>query len=263
MGALGRPGRGSRIGLAAVFALSLVLASPAVGQEHHPPGILPPGDWTHEQITYAEDLVERTEAALPAFGDIPTIQALGFENLGVTAPGGYDHWINWGWIDDGHLIDPEFPESLVFRNTFDGGYVLEAAMFLADSHHDMSNLPEEMAWLPGWHNHADVCIDDDGHFTGLAGSNGECFSGHPFDKPPMMHVWIVDNECGHRFGEIGVSGLICDVDHAHQPGPGHDPDLAHDPDLGHDPAPGHDPGRDSAPPAPPAPRVAGEPNFTG
>jgi hypothetical protein len=42
-------------------------------------------------------------------------------------------------------IDSEFPESLVFRRTFDGGYVLEAAMFLADSEHDMSNLPDDIA----------------------------------------------------------------------------------------------------------------------
>jgi hypothetical protein len=33
--------------------------------------------------------------------------------------------------------------------------------------------------------------------------------------PPMMHVWIVDNACGHRFGGVGVGGLDCDVSHGH------------------------------------------------
>jgi hypothetical protein len=35
--------------------------------------------------------------------------------------------------------------------------------------------------------------------------------------PPMMHVWIVDNACGHRFGGVGVGGLNCDVSHDHGP----------------------------------------------
>jgi hypothetical protein len=32
-----------------------------------------------------------------------------------------------------------------------------------------------------------------------------------------MHVWIVDNACGHRFAGAGVGGLDCDVSHAHDP----------------------------------------------
>ncbi len=255
--------RKTMIAVSVSFAVVAFLALPAVGQEHHPEGILPPGEWTEEEKAYLHDLVERTEAALPAFEDTATIQELGFEDFGATAPGGYDHWINWGWVDDAHLIDPEFPESLVFRRTFDGEYRLEAAMFLADSEHDMSNLPEDIAWLPGWHNHADVCKDDSGHFTGLT-SNGQCFSGHPFDRPPMTHVWIVDNECGHRFGEIGVNGLVCDVEHGHGHDPGHDPgnDPGHDP--GHDSNPGHQGGAEGSDHrAPPAPAVQASPRFTG
>lgn len=241
---------GSGMVLALLAAVLAWLAPPAAGQEHD--GILPEGDWTEEEMALAADLVARTEAALPAFSDVETIQALGFENFGVTAPGGYDHWINWDWVDDGHLIDPEFPESLVFRQVGDD-YVLQAAMFLADSHHTMDNLPADIAWWPGWHTHENVCVDENRKFAGLAGPGGDCPPGsQTFDRPPMMHVWIVDNECGHRFGEIDVGGLICDVHHGHGPGPGHEPEPG-----------GHDPGHDMPPAAPPAQPIRSDPNFTG
>jgi hypothetical protein len=213
-------------------------------------GILPPGDWTDEQVAEAHDLVARTEEALPRFADSSQLEALGFFDFGISAPGGYDHWINPGWIDDDHLLDPDFPESLVFRHMPDGGYELQAAMFFLPSGHDMSNIPEDLQWWPGWHMHDDLCVDDGGRFTGIVDVDGTCFSGHPSDMPPMMHIWVVDNECGHRFASIDIGGVECDVMH-HGPGhedPGHE-DPGHE-DPGHE-DPGHeDPGHGGHQPAP-------------
>ncbi|MGH9212546.1 MAG: hypothetical protein ACRD2C_18020 [Acidimicrobiales bacterium] len=254
------------VGLAiAAVAISLV-AGPAAGQEHPPDGMLPPGQWTHEQTAYLLDLIERTEEALPAFADATTLEGLGFYNFGVTAPGGYDHWLNPGWVDDGHLLDPAFPEALVFQHTDDGGYELQAAMFMLDSEHNLSNIPEDIAWVPGWHTHEELCVDDEGRFAGLVDGNGECTVGQPADYPPMMHVWIVDNACGHRFGGVGVGGLECDVHHEDPHPPGHeDPPVHEDPHPpGHeDPPPGHDDDHDTAAMAPPAQPVSRQPNLTG
>jgi hypothetical protein len=69
--------------------------------------------------------------------------------------------------------------------------------------------------VPGWHQHPELCVWPDGTFAGLANGDGTCSSGAPSDIPPMMHVWIVDNACGHRFGGVGVGGLDCDVSHGH------------------------------------------------
>ena len=80
---------------------------------------------------------------------------------------------------------------------------------------------------------------------------------HSAATPLMMHVWIVDNACGHRFGGIGVDGLHCDVG-MHEGG-----DHGHDPGDSQNPGGTHDDGHDMMPVAPPASPVTGDPNFTG
>jgi len=211
-----RPRRGA-IALAVALTLGTLAFAPAAsGQEHGHDDMLPPGDWSEEQQMFLHDLIERTEEALPAFGDPEALPALGFFNFGVTAPGGWDHWMNPEWIADDHVLDPTRPESLVYRST-EEGWVLEAAMFYLPPGHDMTNIPEDLAWLPGWHQHPELCVTPDGRYAGLTDENGNCFSGAPSDMPPMMHVWIVDPGCGHRFGGVGVGGLNCDVSHHHPP----------------------------------------------
>ena len=285
MGTRVRRGRGwaALLGLAALVVAAMALAPAASGQVHdddmaHGDGMLPPGDWTDEQEAFLRDLIARTEAALPAYSDPATLTELGFQNFGVTAPGGWDHWTNQAWLDDEHILDPEYPESLVFRHTPDGGYVLEAAMFFLTTEHDMSNIPDDLAWLPGWHTHPELCVDENGLFSGLVRGDGTCLRGSPAEMPPMMHVWIVDNACEHRFGGVGVGGLNCDVSHDHddppddpeQPpqddedppplDPSDDPPPA-DPASGpQDPAPDEP---DGPPVAPPATPVRAQPDYTG
>ena len=234
MGTRQRPRRGwaALVGAAALVVAATAFAPAAFGQAHDDPGhgdgMLPPGEWTDEQEAFLHDLIARTEAALPAYSDPATLTELGFQNFGVTAPGGWDHWTNQAWLDDEHILDPEYPESLVFRHTPDGGYVLEAAMFFLTTEHDMSNIPAELAWLPGWHSHPELCVDENGLFTGLVNGDGTCSSGSPSEMPPMMHVWIVDNACDHRFGGVGVGGLDCDVSHDHEDPPDDPEQPPHD-----------------------------------
>jgi hypothetical protein len=268
------------LAVAFVVAAALAFASPASGQEAGD-GVLPPGDWTDEQRAELLDLLARTEAALPAFADPETLEGLGFINFGVTAPGGYDHWINYGWVDDEHILDPEFPESLVFQYTPSGGYELVAAMFFLPNGTTLDTIPEDVAWMPGWHQHPELCVYPDGTYAGLADVDGSCFAGEPSDMPPMMHVWLVDTGCGHRFGGVGVGGLDCDVDHEHPPTHPHDPTdpptHPHDPTDPQHPTDPHDPGHPhdpstidpgtgtghSHPPAPVADPVHVHPDHAG
>jgi len=219
------------------FAASALVMAPAMvgAQSHeHPPGggdgLLPPGEWSDEQEADLLDLIDRTEAELPAFGDPEELLEMGFIDFGIGAPGfpgenaGYDHFINWDWIDDEHILDPSYPESLVFRTTWDEetgeqSYELVSAMYFLPSQYGLDDMPAAYAWYPGWHTHENICVDETTlTFAGLS-SNGTCREGaRVFDKPPMMHTWIVDNPCGHRFGGIDVGGPHCDV-HGHPGGP--------------------------------------------
>jgi hypothetical protein len=260
--------------LAAIIAGGVALVggmalAPSASAQTHGEGLVPPGDWTHDQVMYMLDLIDETEQALPAYADLEYIQSLGFENFGATAPGGYDHWTNIGWINDEHVLDPAYPESLVFRHTSSGGYELQAAMFFLPSEYDLTNIPDDLAWLPGWHSHPELCVDENGKFTGLVDENGNCDYGSPADMPPMMHVWIVDNDCGHRFGGVGVGGLMCDVG-SHDPHDPHDPPPTTAPPTTAPPttvAPATTvpvvPPAGNPPPAPAARPVSRTPDYTG
>jgi hypothetical protein len=181
------------------------------------PGILPPGDWTPEQVATAVSLVHRTEAALPdKFGDVAKVQAQGYHNLGVRTPGGYDHWgLSVSAAKDGHVVDPEVPESLVFQHLPDGSQRLVSALFVLDEGQTMADIPAAYAFLPGWHNHVNqTCLDDDNVVIGTP-VDGVCARGHQVLQP-MLHVWIIDNPCGHRFAGLESTGLMCD-DHMAPP----------------------------------------------
>jgi hypothetical protein len=161
-------------------------------------GLIPNGDFTADQRASLLDLISRTEADLPAFSDPAYLESIGFHDFGVPAPGGYVHFINPSWFDDGHILDPTHPESLLFQETFDpvsgtSTFVLKAAMFFMPTGTTMATIPADLAWIPGWHVHPDVCVSDAWTFTGLADESGNCSQGHPLTGPPMTHVWITDN----------------------------------------------------------------------
>lgn len=160
------------------------------------------------------NMIDWTEQALPSFSDedgkldTEQLTALGFHDFGVTVSG-WSHWINREWLDDEHTLNPNYPESLVFRNTAEG-WVLEAAMFFLTTEDTMNTIPEEIAWLPGWHAHPELCWDENLRFS-------SCSTGEQITIP-MMHIWITDPGCNHRFGGVGVGGLHCDV-HGYPAGP--------------------------------------------
>src|SRR5690606_15446038 len=121
---------------------------------------------------------------------------------------------NAGWLFDDHVVDPEFPESLVYQSS--GGQLqLVSAMYMLDPQIGPDDIPHDIAWLPGWHGHPELCTGPDGRFGGITDpDNPDCPPGTTqATTPVMMHVWIVDNPCNHRFGGIGVGGLHCDVSH--------------------------------------------------
>jgi hypothetical protein len=233
------------IGVAAT-AVTAVYAGAASA---HTGSVLPHGEWTPEQEEFAMQLVHEAEEKLPAITDVETLEAQGFVNFGVPTPDGYWHWTNIARITDEHQLNADYPESLVTRRTAEGE-VVEAAMYYLPPQYNLDNIPEDLAWIPGWHSNDDeLCINAEGRFSGLQ-INGVCTSGSPIRTPPMMHVWRVDNACGHRFASLGIGGVGCLDGHDNHTPPGTAPGGTVPPYPGSTtvpPAPG-DPG-DEDPPA--------------
>jgi LPXTG-motif cell wall-anchored protein len=181
----------------------------------HPNEPMPTGfdpNWTPEQTAFAQSLVDRTTAAMPQFANPAILPLMGYAYIfDGQQPGTYQHWIHLGRIGDSHTLDPQFPESLVFRNTGDGP-VLEAAMYMLGLGADLDHLPPDSAFLPGWHIHTNLCFDNNFRLVGVT-VNGACERGHVLPTPPMVHVWIVDTPCG-RFAGVDEHGLQCEP-HGH------------------------------------------------
>lgn len=242
-------------------------ASPGVvppGQE----GKIPPGAWTQDQIDTMLDMIDEAETVLPAtypmvatYAELSTtLGAMGYHDFGVEAPGGYAHWINNDLLD-GNTLDPAHVEALVYQYDYtDDTYRLVSAMYMLGSAYDSMSVPADIAWLPGWHAHGDLCATPDLVFDGFAPCSG---SSKPLTNYPMMHVWIVDNACNHRFGGVDQGGLHCEM--MHHDMPPHEPGMHESGDHG----PGmHEPAKvgasnEAVSVAVPAAAVAGTPNYTG
>ena len=80
---------------------------------------------------------------------------------------------------------------------------------------DVDDIHPLIAWIPGWHGHPELCVNPNGTFGGITDpDNPNCPPGTTqATTPVMMHVWLEDPGCGHRFGGVGVQGLHCDVSH--------------------------------------------------
>ena len=189
-------------------------ANPGDPDHGHPTEPMPTGfdpNWTPEQTAFAQSLVDRTTAGMPQFANPAILPLMGYAYIfDGQQPGTYQHWIHTGRIGDSHTLDPQFPESLVFRNTGDGP-VLEAAMYMLGLGADLNHLPADSAFLPGWHIHTNLCFDNNFRLVGVT-VNGACERGHILPTPPMLHVWIVDTPCG-RFAGVDENGLQCEHEH--------------------------------------------------
>jgi hypothetical protein len=180
-----------------------------------------------EEEAEAEELVTISLEKLPQFADIPTIEAMGYRSIGDAGTGN-EHFMKWDLINDGRVLDPDYPESLVFdvdRET--GEKTLAAAMYMAGIDDTLDTVPPIGGELVQWHVHDNLC------FMGEAGAwrvgdvappGEECREGTfrlGNNNVPMVHVWIRPHPCGPFAALEGVGGgqiaageeRLCD--HAH------------------------------------------------
>jgi hypothetical protein len=203
-----RPMRLLTVAVATMAVVALTLTGTSASAQTPSDGVLPAGEWTDLQRQAATNLVRTSERDLPAFSDTNRLEELGFVNIGVQVPGGYAHYVNVPWMSDDHYLDPQYPESVVLKRDASGQWQVQAAMFFLTPTMTLDQIPEFIAWFPGWHAHPELCSDDQGRVVGFP-VNGQCTRGRVVTNP-MLHVWIVDTPCGHRFGGLDGGGLHCD-----------------------------------------------------
>ncbi|HEY3142133.1 MAG TPA: hypothetical protein VGJ86_13440 [Acidimicrobiales bacterium] len=179
---------------------------------------------TPEQQARAENLIALTLARLPQFADISTLEARGYFSIGDSITG-EEHYINWSLIDDDHILDPDYPESLVYKVNPDRTRTLEAAMFMLPNGTTLDDVPDVGGNLTQFHIHDNLCFSDDPVAPKVAdviSIGGECRP--PFTKPavvPMLHVWIKPHRCGPFAALEGVGAgqikegeeRLCDTAH--------------------------------------------------
>ncbi|GGK47078.1 hypothetical protein [Nocardia camponoti] len=155
---------------------------------------------TAAQEQRATNLIRSTLDTLPTFADVTTIPALGFRSIGDQDTG-YEHYVNGTYIGDDKLLDPKYPESLVYRVDGDKR-TLVSAMFMANNKKiDDPALTDFAGSLMQWHVHDNLCWargDAGPVVVGVTDEAGNCppNSKNPGVGDPMVHVWIAEHQCG-------------------------------------------------------------------
>ena len=99
------------------------------------PGVTP------QQQAAAENLIAVTLVELPQWSDYRVAEAAGFKSIGDAATG-HEHFVQWDWIEDDVILDPDFPESLVYEPQPDGSKKLVSAMYMTPRSIALEDVPD-------------------------------------------------------------------------------------------------------------------------
>ena len=151
---------------------------------------------TPEQQARAENLIAITLLRLPQWADYKTAEAKGFTSIGDGVTG-HEHFINVSYFDDGQILNPDRPESLVYEPQPDGSKKLVSAMYMLAPDQTLDDVPDIGGKLTQWHIHGNLCFTPTGKVAGLTNPDGSCRPGlNKGNEAPMIHVWIQKHPCG-------------------------------------------------------------------
>ncbi|CAN5569751.1 hypothetical protein BH18ACT1_BH18ACT1_06800 [soil metagenome] len=181
---------------------------------------------TPDQREAAAKLLTDTRDGLWQWVDDKKVYEAGFRTIRDGATG-TEHLVNWNWINDDVVLDPNAPESLVYRVEPDGTKTLEAAMFMAPGGPPDDAVPDVGGPITQWHIHNNLCYSPaemvDGApqrlVVGLA-NDGTCTTGEYLSPhAPMLHVWTVEKECGpfSSLEGVGAGQAITEKADANEP----------------------------------------------
>ncbi|HET7701255.1 MAG TPA: hypothetical protein VFM06_10365 [Candidatus Limnocylindria bacterium] len=194
---------------AGAFRASAADPDAVAGHHVHGGSVPPPGTVMPTQAERAvtpadraavDEFVQATRVALAPYADPARAAADGYRVGGMH---GIDfHAPNPSHENDGRVLDPARPETLVYAVAPDGRPVLLGALF------QMPRIGESGPAIGGpltvWHAHEHVCVSlTPPGLTGLLGPLGTCPVGS-IDVPltsEMIHVWIVPG-APEAFGDL-------------------------------------------------------------
>ena len=153
---------------------------------------------TPAQLTRADKLLATTIVDLKRFQDPQEAYAAGYRSIGDGGTGD-EHYVNWSYSNDGHILDPKRPESIVYEYR-NGKQTAVAAMYALPFGSSFADVPDVGGALTQWHVHANLCLTDDPQqkvVAGITSLNGACPAGTTkAGNTPMLHVWTIANPCG-------------------------------------------------------------------
>jgi hypothetical protein len=208
----------------------------AAGGDHHADGHgeghEDPSSATPEQRAAADQLLQDTKTGFWQWTDEERVYEAGFRSIGDGITG-TEHLVNWHWINDDVVLDPDHPESLVYNVSRDGKRTLAAAMYMAPAGTPDDEVPDVGGPITQWHIHNNLCYSPvrmvDGApqrtVVGLTSGDGTCSRGESLSPhAPMLHVWVVDHECGpfSSLEGVGAGQAIQE-----EQDPNADPDCQH------------------------------------
>ena len=156
------------------------------------PGVTP------AQLARAEKLIEDTIKDIKRFQTPAQAYAAGYRSIGDAITGD-EHYVNWSYANDGHILDPLRPESVVYERV-NGRQLAVAAMYGMPFGSTFADVPDVGGALTQCHVHADLCLTTNPEqrvVAGLTTIGGKCPPGtSKAGNTPMLHVWTIPNPCG-------------------------------------------------------------------
>jgi len=153
---------------------------------------------TNVELQRSEKLIETTIKDLKRFQTPAQAYALGYRSIGDRITGD-EHYVNWSYANDGHILDPKRPESVVYE-VRNGKQQAVAAMYGMPFGSTFADVPDVGGPLTQWHVHADLCLTNNPEqrvVAGLTSLHGACPPGtSKAGNTPMLHVWSIPNPCG-------------------------------------------------------------------
>jgi hypothetical protein len=173
----------------------------------HAPGNCTDATVTVAQRSAAERLVADTTGAVA--NRFPTLQSAkkaGYIVINQTGP--LVHVGNPAYFADGHMLDPQRVESLVYAS-FGRGSMLLGAMYVAEPTSPQG--PLIGGALTSWHIHTNLCVDPTRGTALNPRADGSCAPGSAIGPTPqMLHVWTIPYQ-GGPFADISTPALITAV----------------------------------------------------